>query len=190
MHFSFLTGNDVIIPGKVNIFAGTSTQIIFIGLMNICAKFGAFSTICKIFSPFPYTIKSFHDTVNFHLDEMAPDQEVPIKELKLMLKPWITKEILSKCDKRDELLKKFKNEKNPANAVQLYKEYKTLRNQITADKRRGKKAHNIAQFEKNKNSISTVWKSIRSLVNTKFCQNSTISFCGTSTIHCGHLEQM
>ena len=120
------------------------------------------------------SFKSFHDTVNFHLDEMAPDQEVPIKELKLMLKPWITKEILSKCDKRDELLKKFKNEKNPANAVQLYKEYKTLRNQITADKRRGKKAHNIAQFEKNKNSISTVWKSIRSLVNMKPGKKSNI----------------
>ena len=56
MNLLVLTGNDVIIPGKVNIFAGTSTQINCIGLMNICAKFGAFSTICEIFSPFPYTI--------------------------------------------------------------------------------------------------------------------------------------
>ena len=120
------------------------------------------------------SFKSFHDTVNFHLDEMAPDRILSNKELKLMLKPWITQEILTKCDKRDELLKKFKNEKNLDTANQIYKEYKLLRNQITADKRRGKKAHNIAQFEKNKNAISTVWKSIRSLVNMKPGKKSSI----------------
>ena len=71
-------------------------------------------------------------------------------------------------------MKKYKNEKNPALASQLYKEYKLLRNQITKDKRRNKKAHNIAQFEKNKNAISTVWKSIRSLVNMKPGKKSNI----------------
>ena len=35
---------------------------------------------------------------------MAPDHEVSKKEIKLMLKPWITKEILAKCEKRDDLL--------------------------------------------------------------------------------------
>ena len=120
------------------------------------------------------SFKSFHDTVNYHLDEMAPSYEVSKKELKLILKPWITKEILAKCDKRDDLLKSYKNEKNPQLADQLYREYKLLRNQITKDKRRNKKAHNIAQFEKNKNAISTVWKSIRSLVNMKPGKKTTI----------------
>ena len=120
------------------------------------------------------SFKSFHDTLNYHLDEMAPSHEVTNKELKLMLKPWITKEVLMKCDKRDELLKQFRSEKNAENASELYKEYKLLRNQITKDKRRNKKAHNIAQFEKNKNSISTVWKSIRSLVNLKTGKKSSI----------------
>ena len=126
------------------------------------------------------SFKSFYDTVNFHLDEMAPDHEISKKELKLMLKPWITKQILAKCDKRDDLLKKFKNEKNKETAAQIYKEYKTLRNQITSDKRRGKKVHNIAQFEKNKNSISTVWKSIRSLVNMKPGKKSNIKLMDES----------
>jgi hypothetical protein len=120
------------------------------------------------------SFKSFYDTVNYHLDEMAPDHEVSKKEIKLMLKPWITKEILAKCEKRDELLKQYKNEKNSEIATQLYKEYKLLRNQITKDKRRNKKSHNIAQFEKNKNAISTVWKSIRSLVNMKPGKKSNI----------------
>ena len=57
-------------------------------------------------------------------------------------------EILAKCDKHDDLLKQFKSETNTDTATQIYKEQKMLRNQITADKRRGKKAHKIAQFEK------------------------------------------
>ena len=49
--------------------------------------------------------------------------EVSQKELKLMLKPWITQEVLKKCDQRDELLKKYKNEKkNPVIASQIYKD--------------------------------------------------------------------
>ena len=55
-----------------------------------------------------------------------------------------------------------------------------LRNQITADKRRGKRAYNIAQFENNKNSISTVWKSIRSLVNMKPGKKSSIKLMDES----------
>ena len=120
------------------------------------------------------SFKSFHDTFNFHLDEMAPSHEATKKEIKLKLKPWITAEILKKCDERDNLLSKYRTEKNPVIAAQLYKDYKQLRNQITKDKRRNKKAHSLAQFEKNKNSIATVWKSIRSLVNMKPGKNSTI----------------
>ena len=54
------------------------------------------------------------------------------------------------------------------------------RNQITKDKRRNKKAHNIAQFDRNKNSISTVWKSIRSLVNLKAGKKSNIKLMDDS----------
>ena len=41
--------NDVITSGKMALFGGTSTQINCFGPMNLCAKFHAFSTICKIF---------------------------------------------------------------------------------------------------------------------------------------------
>ena len=58
------------------------------------------------------SFKYFHNTVDIHLDKMAPDHQVSHKELKLMLKPWITKKILAKCDKHDDLLKQFKSEKN------------------------------------------------------------------------------
>ena len=50
LNFPGFTGNDVIIPGKLDIFAGTSTQIICIGPRNNCADFHAFSTIFLPFS--------------------------------------------------------------------------------------------------------------------------------------------
>ena len=46
--FPGFTGNDVIIPGKLDISVGTSNQIICIGPRNNCANFHAFSKICTI----------------------------------------------------------------------------------------------------------------------------------------------
>ena len=48
--------------------------------------------------------RSFYNRITFHLDEMAPLRKVTPKEYRLMLKPWITKDILEKCEKRDGLL--------------------------------------------------------------------------------------
>ena len=45
--------------------------------------------------------RSFYNRITFHLDEMAPLRKVTPKEYRLMLKPWITKDILEKCEKRD-----------------------------------------------------------------------------------------
>ena len=52
------------------------------------------------------SVKNFFDTINFHLDEMAPFEKVTLKNYRLMLKPWITSDILKKCDERNDLLKK------------------------------------------------------------------------------------
>ena len=56
LNFPGFTGNDVLIAGKLDILAETSTQIIRIGPRKNCANFHTLSTIC-IFSPFSYTIK-------------------------------------------------------------------------------------------------------------------------------------
>ena len=39
------------------------------------------------------SVKNFFDTLNFHLDEMAPLEKVTLKSYRLMLKPWITADI-------------------------------------------------------------------------------------------------
>ena len=120
------------------------------------------------------SFKSFYDTHIFHLDEMSPYHEVTLKEFRLMTKPWITKDILSKCDARDDLLKKMKSESDPVRLQILDKEYKVLRNQITSEKRASKKKHQTLQFEENKHKSSNAWKCIRSLVNIKSSKASNI----------------
>ena len=78
---------------------------------------------------------SFHDTLNFHIDEMVPSKEVSLKQFRLMLKPWITKDILRKCDERDSLLKEIKSENDPVRKKILRTNFNALRNQVTKDKR-------------------------------------------------------
>ena len=65
------------------------------------------------------SFKSFFDTVKFHIDEMSPEREVHQKEFRLMLKPWISKDLLEKCDKRDDILKELKGESDPLKSAAL-----------------------------------------------------------------------
>ena len=124
------------------------------------------------------SFKSFYDTHIYHLDEMSPFQEVTLKEFRLMTKPWISKEILAKCDARDALLKQTKTETDPTILQSLNTEFKRLRNQITSEKRIAKKKFQIEQFEKNKRKSSDVWKNIRSLVNIKPTKSANIKLIG------------
>ena len=119
-------------------------------------------------------LNSFYDKILFHLDEMAPLKKVTLKEQRLMLKPWISRDILDKCDKRDSILNDMRKEMDPLKKADLMKEYKILRNRVSEEKRQGKKNHNTLQFEKNKNKSKNIWKGIRSLVNIKTPRTSSI----------------
>ena len=92
----------------------------------------------------------------------------------LMLKPWISKEILQKCKERDSLLKCISYEDDPVLICNLRNAYKKLRNEITKDKRDSKKSYYSSYFEENKQKSSEIWKGIRSLVNIKSSKSSTI----------------
>ena len=118
--------------------------------------------------------KSFYATINFHLDEMAPYKKVRRKEYKLMLKPWITKEILQKCKMRDSLIKSISKENDPAQITSLRIHYKKLRNEITKEKRDNKKEYYAKYFENNKHKSSETRKGIRALVNIKSTKFSNI----------------
>ena len=96
---------------------------------------------------------------------MVPSKKVTLKQFRLMLKPWITKDILRKCDERDSILKDIKSENDPIRKKILRTNFNALRNQVTREKRQSKKDYFAAKFEQNKNTVSNVWKCIRSLVN-------------------------
>ena len=102
--------------------------------------------------------RNFLNTFNFHLDEFAPYKKVTNNEYKLMLKPWITNEILLQCKKRDSILKSISKEIDPNQKVILRGEYKKLRNDITKEKRDSKKAYYTSYFEKNKYKSTEIWK--------------------------------
>ena len=87
------------------------------------------------------SVKNFFDTLNFHLDEMAPLEKVTLKKYRLMLKPWITPEILKKCDERNNILKLIKDETDPNILLDLRRRDRILQNCITSEKMKSKKAH-------------------------------------------------
>ena len=91
-----------------------------------------------------------------------------------MLKPWITSDILKKCKERDKILRDISNENDPTKSKELREVYSKLRNEITYEKRKSKKAYNVAQFEKNKSKSSLIWKDIRKLVNVKSTKTANI----------------
>ena len=91
-----------------------------------------------------------------------------------MLKPWITEDILKKCDDRNDLLKRIKSESDETVLANLRQQYKTLRNSITNAKQENKKSHFAHKFLENKDNSSKIWTEIRSLVNLKPTKSSTI----------------
>ena len=88
-----------------------------------------------------------------------------------MFKPWISKEILEKCKRRDSIIS---NENDPTEKTILQDAFKKLRNEITKDKRDSKKSYFHSYFEKNKLKSAEVWKGIRSLVNIKASKSFSI----------------
>ena len=91
-----------------------------------------------------------------------------------MIKPWITKEILEKCYRRDSLLKNISVENDNGKLTILQNDCKKLWNEITKDKRESKKVYFTVYFERNKNKSAIVWKGIKSLVNIKSTKSSNI----------------
>ena len=117
---------------------------------------------------------NFFNSITYQLDEFAPFKKVTKNEYKLMFKPWISKDILLKCKRRDIILKSISIEKDIDKKSILRNEYKKLRNEITNDKRNSKKLYYSSYFEKNKQKSSEIWKGIRSLVNLKSSKTHNI----------------
>ena len=95
--------------------------------------------ICKIDKNDPnISWNNFFNSMTYQLDEYAPFKKVTKKEYNLMFKPWISKEILEKCKRRDSVLKNISDENDPTEKTILRNAFKKSRNEITKDKRDSK----------------------------------------------------
>ena len=112
-------------------------------------------------------INNFHSKINYILDELAPYRTLSKKELNLKSKPWLNNDILNMIKKRDKLLKRMNKCSDPELKLDLLKNFKVLRNEITKIKRQAKADYYKKFFESNKTKSSSVWKGIRSIIRLK-----------------------
>ena len=81
---------------------------------------------------------------------MAPLRKLTSKERKLMSKPWISSEILRKCNERDSILKDIAKETDLEKVTSMRNNFQMSTNEITKLKRDIKKSFYISYFERNK----------------------------------------
>ena len=112
-------------------------------------------------------MNNLYNNTIYLLDEFAPYRKLTKKEFKLKSKPWISNEILTKIHERDKRFYKYSNAKDLNRKINLFKDYKILRNTITRMKRDAKSKYYKEYFEMHKDKTASIWKGIRSIVKLK-----------------------
>ena len=114
-----------------------------------------------------YSFQRFNEKINEILDKHMPWRKLNKKEIRLQTKPWITNGILNSIKRRDKLLRKCIEAKEPDRKEILRTEYKTLRNRITYTINLSKKNHFQHYFAENLNNIKKTWTGIKSIINIR-----------------------
>ena len=114
-----------------------------------------------------HSFQRFNDKVNTILDKHMPWRKMSRKEMRVQAKPWLTTGILNSIKRRDKLLGKYINAKDPTRRETLRNEYKILRNRITYIINVSKKTHYQRYFAENYNNIKKTWSGIKSIINIK-----------------------
>ena len=110
---------------------------------------------------------NFIDSFNELLDVYAPIKRMKNRDLKTMIKPWISHEAKRCIRKRDIAFGKYIRAKNPITKVALHDEYKIIRNETTQKLRRSKYAYFKTYFQKHSGNVRNLWKGINQIVNVK-----------------------
>ena len=116
------------------------------------------------------------------LDQHAPLRKMNYQELKRDEKPWITRDILKKIQKKDRHYKKFIKESEQVRKVALNERIKAMKNEITKLIRRNKTSHYKEYFLTNSNNTKKLWSGINEIIHTK-PQKSPPPKCITQTIN-------
>ena len=113
------------------------------------------------------SLQIFLTKINELLDKYMPLRKMTKSEYKRKFKPWITDQILEKISNKNKLLKKSIKTKDPARKNQWEREYKTLKNEITALTRQSKKDYYHQYFTDNIKNLQKIWKGIKEIINIK-----------------------
>ena len=119
-----------------------------------------------------HSFERFNDKVNEILDKHMPWRKLSRKELRVQAKPWLTVGILNSIKRRDKLLGKCIEAKDPVRKELLRTEYKALRNRITYIINASKKTHYQLYFAENCNNIKKTWSGIKSIINIRTISSS------------------
>ena len=86
-----------------------------------------------------------------------PWRKLTRKEIRAQAKPWLTQGILNSIQRKDRLLRKCIQAKDPIRKEILRTEFKTLRNRITYIISASKKTHYQRYVTENYNNIKKTW---------------------------------
>ena len=111
------------------------------------------------------SFSEYYTAINTLIDKYMPLRKMTKKEIKLMFKPWITKDILKSIEERDTLRYKFNHTKDQIKRKEFEKKYKEIKNKILEITRKSKKSYFQNYFAKNASDIKNTWKGIRNLIN-------------------------
>ena len=114
-----------------------------------------------------HSFQRFNDKVNEILDKHMPWRKLSRKEMRIQAKPWLTAGILNSIQRRDKILSKCIEAKDPTRKETLRTEYKALRNRITYIINASKKAHYQVFFAEHCNNIKKTWSGIKSIINIR-----------------------
>ena len=97
------------------------------------------------------------------LDTYIPIQKLTKAELKLKLKPWLTKGMMTSIKKKNIIYKKFIKAKNSAEKNILYNDFKHCRNLVTKSSRISKAKHYHQYLVDHKKTCSKLGKELNCL---------------------------
>ena len=94
------------------------------------------------------------------VERHAPTKKLSPKEVKLKLKPWITKDIQKMMSVRDRLFARKKRQ--PENEL-VRNVYNKIRNKVNRELEKSKKEHYDAYFDEHNTNIKKTWEGIRKM---------------------------
>ena len=117
-----------------------------------------------------WSMENFLNNFNILLDKHMPFKKLTQKQFKQKFKPWVTNEILNKIKEKNKVFQKYLKCNAQVRKLQLYDQFKNLKNEVTHLTRNSKKAYYQKYFSENKNNLQKVWKGIKEIINIK-CKN-------------------